>query len=468
MSTRTFADIVHYLAGIKKKLDVVPNTNHVTDTLILLDSLNMLNQLKKFRFVHIAGTKGKGTTAAYTSAILQAHGLKVGLFSSPHIVDIRERLMIQNKFLPKELFAQYFFEMKDRFEELADSESMLVRNSAKKTGFFRFMFLLSLHVFLKESVDVAVIEVGLGGRLDTTNVITPDVSVITSLGLDHTDILGDTLSAVALEKAGIMKPGVICYTAPQSDHPETLDVLIKHGREVGAPVVVVDSATLPIRNWPRLAIGGSHAVENSKLGLLAARRVAGLSPTLPLLEAERGVLQTMTLAGRSHVVPLGSGRGGTTFYLDGAHTPESLLAATRWFLTESADITGEENPRRVLIFYCSRNPNVVLNVFAPFLKFFSKVILAFVLNPSLKRDVSMHSDYDVAAARLMAMKKCWESLYPDFPCFLCEAPFNTLEEVLDATLPIEGDQKNAIKPAQIFVTGSFFLLRDIMTLTNAN
>ncbi|ORC85219.1 folylpolyglutamate synthetase [Trypanosoma theileri] len=459
---RTFADVlrsINILTGGKPN----PCPNNLEATMLLLDRLNMRGHMEKLRFVHVAGTKGKGTTSAYTSALLQSYGLKVGLFTSPHIVDVRERIMVNNALLSKELFTRYFFEMQDRYTELMNSESQLSRDIAQRSNFFRFMFVLSLHIFVEEAVDVAVMEVGMGGRLDATNAISPDVCVITALGLDHTEILGNSIEEIALEKAGIMKPGVICYTAPQKDHLSTIKVLEMYGHKVGAPVVVVDEHTLPIRNWPSLAIGGSHAIEDSKLALLAARRIAGILPTLPLSEVERNVLQTMTFAGRSQVLPFG-GESNVIFYLDGAHTYESLRDSTHWFMEESCRVSGDPHPRRILVFYTSRDPHYVLKGFMPYVSGFCKVIVAQIFNPRTSTATAALTAEERAKKEMVSTTECWRELYREVPCISCTGPFDSIQELIDLCNVTVNETEDTSKSPQIFITGSFFLVADIMNL----
>ncbi|RNF03377.1 putative folylpolyglutamate synthase [Trypanosoma rangeli] len=457
-----FADVVRYINNWPRGKSGC-SLNNLELTRLFIDRLNMQDKLNRLRFVHVAGTKGKGTTAAYTSALLQAYGFKVGLFVSPHIVDVRERMMVNNAFLPKEDFARHFFSMLDRFMGLANSESQISRDLAQCQSYFCFLFLLALDIFAAESVEVAVLEVGMGGRLDSTNVVSPEVTVITSLGLDHMSILGHTVEEVAAEKAGIIKPRVICYTTPQEWHPSTLKVLKTTARARQAPLVVVNAATLPISSWPPLAIGGAHAVENSKLALLAARFVAGKPPTIPLDGVERHVLQTMTFTGRSQVVPVGGG-AVVTLYFDGAHTFESLTCATRWFLEQSRAVTGDANPRRVLLFYTSREPAHILKAFMPFIHFFSKVIMAFVVNPRTARGPTTEERHDHARGELTATMECWKEMYPEIPCLPCNAPFASLQELISMAGPAATDNEDASKPVQIFATGSFFLLSDLINL----
>ena len=173
----------------------------------LLESLgNPQHQLKT---VHIAGTNGKGSTTNYLRAILQASGLRVGTFTSPHLEVHNDRIRINDVYISDEQLLYYG----NRFAELIEENNL---------SMFEIDTLIAIHFFLDQDVDIALFEVGLGGRLDATNVIIPMISLITTIGFDHMDILGDTLALISMEKAGIVKEGVPLYTS--EDKPECLDV----------------------------------------------------------------------------------------------------------------------------------------------------------------------------------------------------------------------------------------------------
>jgi dihydrofolate synthase/folylpolyglutamate synthase len=179
----------------------------------------------RFPAIHIAGTKGKGSVAAMCAAALQAGGLQTGLYTSPHLHTFRERIRIDAKPISEEALVALEQECRPAF----DTEPELTT--------FEAITALAFVYFAQSQVDFAVIEVGLGGRLDATNVITPEVSVITSLSYDHTYLLGDTLADIAREKAGIVKPGVPVVTAPQDG--EALSVIERICAERGAPLTVI-------------------------------------------------------------------------------------------------------------------------------------------------------------------------------------------------------------------------------------
>lgn len=173
------------------------------------------NPHEKLRAVHVAGTNGKGSTSHLIAASLQAQGYKVGLFTSPHLVDFRERIRISGEMIPEELVVRFVADNHAYLEEIRPS-------------FFETTMALAFWYFAHQQVDIAVIEVGLGGRLDSTNILTPLLSVITNIGVDHTEFLGDTLSSIAREKAGIMKPHVPCVVG--ETHPETAGVFLQVAR----------------------------------------------------------------------------------------------------------------------------------------------------------------------------------------------------------------------------------------------
>lgn len=184
------------------------------NTLRLMEHVG--NPHEQLRAVHIAGTNGKGSTSHLIAAALQASGRKVGLFTSPHLVDLRERIRINGVPIPEAEVVAFIEHNRAFLDELQPS-------------FFETMTALAFDYFVREKVDIAVVEVGLGGRLDSTNVLTPVLSVVTNIGLDHTELLGRTLPQIAREKAGIIKPNVPCVIG--ETHPQTMNVFLDKARE---------------------------------------------------------------------------------------------------------------------------------------------------------------------------------------------------------------------------------------------
>lgn len=195
----------------------------------LLDFLEHPEQ--KLRVVHIAGTKGKGSTAAMTATILQHSGARVGLYTSPHVEDVRERIMVDGQWIAEERLTAHVNQMHPYLE------ASLKTTKKYTPTFFEIFTAAALLDFVGEGVDYAVLEVGLGGRLDATNVTTPVVCGITHVSFDHTDKLGGTLALIAGEKAGILKPGVPVVVEPQE--PAALGAIQGRAETLGAPVRLV-------------------------------------------------------------------------------------------------------------------------------------------------------------------------------------------------------------------------------------
>lgn len=180
---------------------------------------------RRFRTIHVAGTNGKGSTSHTLAAILQAAGYKVGLYTSPHLIDFRERIRVNGKPASKQFVTDFVKQEREFFEPLHPS-------------FFELTTAMAFLYFAQKNVDVAIIEVGLGGRLDCTNIISPDIAVITNISFDHTQFLGNTLEAIAGEKAGIIKKGV--PTVIGETTPETKKVFVTRAAEVNAPIIFAE------------------------------------------------------------------------------------------------------------------------------------------------------------------------------------------------------------------------------------
>ncbi len=191
----------------------------LTNTIALCTSLG--NPQNKIKTVHIAGTNGKGSTSHMLAAIFQKCGYKTGLYTSPHLKDFRERIKVNGEMITENFVTEFVEATKSFSEEINPS-------------FFELTFVMAVEYFVQCNVDIAIIETGLGGRLDSTNVITPEVSIITNIGYDHTDILGDTLEKIAFEKAGIIKEKVPVIIGETKF--ETKRVFLDKAEEKNAPV----------------------------------------------------------------------------------------------------------------------------------------------------------------------------------------------------------------------------------------
>lgn len=196
----------------------------LTNTLKLCEALG--NPQDKFKSIHIAGTNGKGSTSHMLAAILQQSGYNVGLYTSPHLVDFRERIRVDGKMISKEWVVDFVDKTKAIIEEVQPS-------------FFEITVAMAFAAFAELEVDIAVIETGLGGRLDSTNVITPILSIITNISMDHMDLLGNTLPEIAFEKAGIIKQGIPVIIGEQ--RPETERVFFEQALHKQSTVYYADS-----------------------------------------------------------------------------------------------------------------------------------------------------------------------------------------------------------------------------------
>ncbi len=207
----------HRIGAAAYKADIQP-------TIDMMTALG--NPERKFKSIHVAGTNGKGSCSHFLASILQEAGYKVGLYTSPHLVDFRERIRINGEMIPQSAVVDF----------IAQHSSLITE---KHLSFFEMTVGMAFDYFAREKVDIAVVEVGMGGRLDSTNIITPLLSVITNIGLDHTQFLGHTLKAIAGEKAGIIKESVPVVIG--ETQPETKPVFERVAAERHAPISFADA-----------------------------------------------------------------------------------------------------------------------------------------------------------------------------------------------------------------------------------
>lgn len=217
----------------------------------LHNTLALLEQLQQpqhtFKTIHVAGTNGKGSTSHMLAAIFQQAGYKTGLYTSPHLLDFRERIRINGAMVPEDFVVRFTEDMRTHITDIAPS-------------FFELTVAMAFQYFKQEAVDIAIIEVGLGGRLDSTNVITPELSLITNISYDHKNMLGDTLPEIAGEKAGIIKQGVPVVIS--ETQPEVQEVFINTAQSKQAPIHFAD------QEW----MESSSAIEGHHLNLMLMDR----------------------------------------------------------------------------------------------------------------------------------------------------------------------------------------------------
>ncbi|HYA87362.1 MAG TPA: folylpolyglutamate synthase/dihydrofolate synthase family protein [Nitrospirota bacterium] len=323
---RSYQDAIDYLFALQKHGVKLALANSIT----LMEIMGSPH--RKFRTVHVAGTNGKGSTSACIASMLQTAGYRVGLYTSPHLVSFTERIRINGTAISE-----------DDVVELAQSVREACRGlkSSNESGgmiptFFEVTTAIAFRYFADQGVDLAVIEVGMGGRLDSTNVITPLVSVISNIDLEHTEFLGATLEQIAGEKAGIIKPAVPLVTGVKQ--PEVINLFERQAMAHGAPVYRLEKDFRPEKRVPgvsqvfdyrglasdypglRLNLIGRHQVDNACLALatIECLRDAGIAVSESAL---RSGLERARWEGRMERVAQ-----RPDIYLDGAHNPASARA----------------------------------------------------------------------------------------------------------------------------------------------
>lgn len=247
----------------------------LANTLLLANHLG--DPHKKFKSIHVAGTNGKGSTSHMLAAILQSAGYSVGLYTSPHLKDFRERIRVNGKKASKQFVVDF----------IEENKPFLATN---KLSFFEMTVGMAFQYFAEKSVDVAIIEVGLGGRLDSTNIITPELAIITNIGLDHTQFLGETLPEIASEKAGIIKDNIPVVIGEY--HCETLPVFKRIAEEKEAPLIKAFDAP---KNAFETSLLGNYQKYNVQTVVTAIRSLNGF--TVSNDNIVHGLLHVTSLTG---------------------------------------------------------------------------------------------------------------------------------------------------------------------------
>uniref|UniRef100_U3KPP0 Uncharacterized protein n=1 Tax=Oryctolagus cuniculus TaxID=9986 RepID=U3KPP0_RABIT len=241
------------------------NTQLEAMALYLARSGLQVEDLDRLNIIHVTGTKGKGSSCAFTERILRNYGLKTGFFSSPHLVQVRERICINGQPISHKLFTKHFWRLYQRLEETKDGSYVSM------PAYFRFLTLMAFHVFLQEKVDLAVVEVGIGGAYDCTNITRKPVVC------DHTSILGDTMEKIAWQKGGIFKRGVPAFTVLQPDGP--LAVLRDRAQQISCPLYLCPASCRSCPWLPRSSPQPACAMGFGTRSGWVARRCCGGGPS---------------------------------------------------------------------------------------------------------------------------------------------------------------------------------------------
>lgn len=323
----------------RRRQGIRPDASSVREMLVYLRRIGYSTQdLDRLNVIHVAGTKGKGTTCAFVDSILfryrqQQRLSKTGLFLSPHLIAVRERIRINSAPLPEHLFAKYFFDVWDRLGSASAEDGELVVAAGSRPAYARYLTLMSWHVFLQEGVDTVVYETGIGGEFDATNLVQkPLVSGISTLGIDHVFALGETVEKIAWHKAGIMKTGSPAFTVDQL--PPAEEVLRRRAGEKGVDLQVlpIDERLKGIKIRPDAKFQRRNATlavalaetALTKLGVLEG----GRRESLPK-EFVEGIEETV-FRGRCETKEEETVR----WHVDGAHTADSLKVSAKWFADE--------------------------------------------------------------------------------------------------------------------------------------
>ena len=387
----------------------------------LLEGLG--NPHKKLKFVHVAGTNGKGTTSTYIASVLQCCGYKVGLYTSPYVVDFRERFVINGEMISKEELARQVEKVAPIADDMTDDP----------VTEFTFITALAFNWYAEQNCDIVVLEVGLGGRFDATNAIDcPEAAVITSVALDHTGVLGDTVSQIAFEKAGIVKEGGSVAMYPDQN-PEALEVFKKVCPERNAKLYCPDISTLEIKKSDlfgtdyilegkeyHIPFSGIHQVYNSINALTAFEilRTKGFNISDANITEGFGKAR---IAARMEILS----KDFPLILMDGGHNEDCAIALEKVI---NNNLKGR-NITAIMGMMADKDVDSYLNKVVPY---FNKVI---TLRPENPRSMSAEELAELAKAY------CTDS-----------KPANTVEEAVDAAL-----ENNDC----VVVCGSFYMASEV-------
>ncbi|CAG9861189.1 unnamed protein product [Phyllotreta striolata] len=342
MHAKTYEGAIDALNEVQSNTEYIRNylirpkheTNLPTVAKYLKRSGLELKDLDKLSVIHVTGTNGKGTTCAYTERILRSHGYSTGFFSSPHLLNVRERIRLNGKPVSKPEFAKYFWKIYDTLDSQKE-------NPSDMPLYFRFLTLMALHMFLDKKVDVAILEVGIGGEYDCTNIVRKtEVVGITPLDLDHVSMLGDTLESIAWNKSGIMKEGCSAFTTNQP--PEVLNVFKERSKEKKCTLKVIDN-----NNYSKNCSNIPFHVKKTNASLAFSLAEAYINrdkngnKTFDPELAIKSIEETHW-PGRYEIIR----NENLTYYLDGAHTLDSLRICKNWYISH----TRNSDRKKCLVF----------------------------------------------------------------------------------------------------------------------
>lgn len=374
------------------------------------------NPQEQLRIIHIAGTNGKGSTAALVESMLRQGGYKVGLFTSPHLERYEERIQINRQLISPEDFAAIFTRLVEQVIPVLLAEGM------GHPGEFELLTVASW-LYFQQRTDFVISEVGLGGTLDPTNIIQqPVLSIITPVSLDHCQILGDTVGQIAREKAGILKAGVPAVIAPQQ--PEALASIEAMAKEKQTPLIILHKEDLkPVHT----SLRGTYQQMNANTALAAIHSLQQRGLVHLTEEQLAAGLQQVAWAGRMEYISLGDGKG---ILLDGAHNPAGVAC-----LVDS--LRQEYSQRNIVLFLSILDDKEQVTMLREILPLAARVVLT-------------RPEHDDRAQHWQQIQQYIAEIAPDCPC----AVYDSYQDGLTQTLTQL--KKNDL----LCITGSLYLLGD--------
>lgn len=425
-----YNDAISYLYGLQK-FGIKLGLDNTTRLLSILGEPH-----NEFRTIHVAGTNGKGSTSAMIASMLQAHGYRVGLFTSPHLVSFTERIRINKREIKESEVINLTSEIKALIEMLGTDIS---------PTFFEFVTVMAFLYFSRKNVDWAVIETGMGGRLDSTNVITPAATVITKIGLDHREFLGSTLRAIAIEKAGIIKEGIPVITSSQEK--DALEVIVSRAAEMDSDIHIygknfrstlkkMDIEGIEFDYYGKesfknlfLPLTGKHQLENASVSIRAVETVLGMD--INVASIKRGLSNTRW-PGRLELIK----RQTEPFdiLLDGAHNPPASEA-----LRDALSMCYRERYDRIILILGIMADKEIKGIMAPILPLSSHTIFT-------------APDYDRAASPEMLLDIAQKDGYAGESC-------PTIKESITKAISLASIHSGR---TLIVITGSFYTIGEAL------
>ncbi|KAF7992911.1 hypothetical protein HCN44_005692 [Aphidius gifuensis] len=412
-----------------------------------------LDDLNRVPIIHIAGTKGKGSTCAYLESIIRNHGFKTAFYTSPHLVRVRERIKINGKSIDEEQFVNKFFHVYNILENLKENEFDMPSR-------LTFMTVLAFHVILAADIDMAIVEVGTGGEYDSTNIIQQPVCVgITLLEMDHMEVLGDDLSSLAWHKAGIFKANVPAYTVNQS--PEAFDILRQRSIEKNCSLTTVSVDKLKILNTypPKLGIDSDVQFKNAALAVQLAETFIKKFKynNNQKIDFDKNIveeaLKNTKWPGRTQII---HGKY-LDIYLDAAATHFAMKNCIDWFKKSITKNTN--NVKKILIYNSIREECFYRDNFND-LKNVNFDIVYFVPNVGKINCLDLQNtnlEFDEQMKYCESFKEAWTYC----PAIIKESIAQALQQI------ISDNKKNNTKPV-VLITGTLYLMGTALAVLDEN